>query len=134
MALRLQPPVQKTLHLERTDVLYPSDGEDTTITVRQASQGEVEKRGDLYSHMVHEWKGEGHLVTQEFNVATLRRIEAAMTVVESNISDEKDKPLFVKGMKQEDFFKAWNTLPPAVAAEITEKVLEVNPIWGEQGE
>jgi len=37
-------------------------------------------------------------------------------------------------MTEAEFAEAWGRLPPEVAAEIHEKVIAINPMWGPGGE
>lgn len=144
MALRLNPPVEKTFLLEETNKNYESEG--TSVTIRQASQGQFEKRQDLFAEMTSKFTNDPGLVevVQRFSIPELHRIEAYLTLVDCNIEDEDGGLLFRiskdnKGhsylnMTEKEFERAWAKLPVDVAAEIHEKVLEMNPTWGSRGE
>lgn len=143
MALRLSPPIEKTFILENTDKLYGTEG--TQITVRQASQGQHERRQDLFAEMTSRIAGEGGQIeiVQRFSLPELHRIEAMLTLTACNIEDEDGKPLFkfreskngqsYLGMTDLEFREAWNKLPVDVAEEIHSKVTEVNISWGPEG-
>ena len=146
MALQLTAPIFKTFTLDRTDEKYPSDG-STTVLIKQAAQGEHERRQDLFSVLERKYSqldpGEVSLV-QRLSMEELKRLEVWLTLCECNILNEKGKELFpskkakgqtVLNMTQQQFNEAWSQLPPSVAQEIHEKVLEVNLMWaGMEGE
>jgi hypothetical protein len=148
MPLKLIAPVYKTFSLDRSDEKYGTDGEPTMITVKQATQAEHEQRQQLFATLERKFRetepDEVSLV-QTVSMEELKRLEAWLTLVECNINDEKGKDLFpsVKGkngiprlkMTRQQFNQAWGKLPPDVAAEIVDNVLEVNIIWaGKEGE
>ncbi len=140
MGLRLSPPVEKTFLLEDIDEKYGGDTK-TSITIRQASQLQHEKRQDLWATMKSRFlTGEaGMEITQRFSVPELMRVEVYLTLTDCNIEDEDGKLLFTfkqdnKGrqylaMDSARFAEAWGKLPPDVCAAIHERVMEVNPDW-----
>lgn len=143
MPLKLKPPVEQTFPLEKTDKLYGSEG--TIVTIRQASQLHHERRQDLWATMNSRYSDGTDTVEliQRFNQPELFRIETMLTLVDCNIEGENGKPLFkfrkegnsqVLSMNEGAFKEAWGQLPVDVAAEIHEKVLEVNPTWSNRGE
>jgi len=131
--LKLTAPVEKVCFLERTDKAFGVSG--TTILVRQATMREHTRRADYFAKLVREItensEDEENAVRliQHFSIPELMRLEAMLTVVESNITDEHDKPLFYKGMSEKNFNDAWGKLPVSVAVEMHESVLDLNPDW-----
>lgn len=143
MPLRLSAPIQKDFLLERTDELFPpEEGEDPTqVSIRQAAQGEYERRQHMFSEWVRSYdpiSGQDQVV-QRLNVEMLKRLEVFLTLAACNISGENGKPLFrfnrgKISMSELEFDRAWAKLPLVTATEIHEKVLEVNPDWDSEGE
>lgn len=148
MPLKLIAPLYKTMELERSDERYGNDGEPTTVTIRQASQAEHEQRQDQFSRLERKFSDvapDEVTVVQNIPMEVLKRLETYLTLVECNITDEDGKELFPSkkdrdgnptlAMSKSQFDKAWGQLPPDVAEEIHEKVLEVNIVWsGRRGE
>jgi len=137
MAFKLTAPIVKEYDLVKTDKHYESEG--TWVKIRQATQKENEERARKFSQIVRkieidELGNEQISVVQDFCVPELMRIEARLTLVESNIEDEKGKPLFKERMPAAAFDRAWGLLAPIVAYEIHDKVLEANPTWAPAGE
>jgi len=144
MPLKLSPPIEKTFTLDKTDKLYGAEG--TTVTIRQASQLQHERRQDLFASMQSRLTEDTGIVelVQRFNLPEVHRIEAMLTIIDCNIESEDGKPLFkfkkvsktgsVLAMSEREFKEAWGQLPVDVATEIHEKILEVNPTWGASGE
>jgi hypothetical protein len=143
MPFKLSPPIEKTFTLDKTDEKYETQG--TIVTIKQASQGEHKKRSDIYANLLtrFERNSETVEVVQRFSPPELQALEVRITMTDCNIAGEDDKPLFkfakdAKGRSYiEDivaFQKAWDLLPVEVCTEIHDKVLEVNPTWGNQGE
>lgn len=138
MPIHLSVPLEKDYVLERTDEIYGvPDGEPTRITVRQATQGEHERRAALFSQIVREMaKNDAQdlvRLIQRFSFEELKRIEVQLTLKACNIVGPDDKLLFsfdAKGrINEQKFREAWDLLPPAVAMEIHEKVLDLNVDW-----
>ncbi|MGW8180956.1 MAG: hypothetical protein ACWGQW_19675 [bacterium] len=152
MALKLIAPIEKTFHLEQTDKEYPPDegekAEPTTVTIRQASQAEHEKRMDLFADVntVLSLDDEGNQLITSYEKRNLLRVERKdtfLTISGCNImvEDKKKKPIalfkFEDGklaMSEAEFQDAWGQLPRLVAREIHMKVLDVNPTWRMGGE
>lgn len=137
MPLQLTAPIEKVCELTETDRLFGSSG--TVVVIRQASQAGHERRSELFSTLVSEHKENSNddnsvRYIQRFSILELMRIEAYLTVVSSNIIDENGHLLFKEGMSEFSFNRAWGKLPPSVAREIHDKVLEVNPDWLPLGE
>jgi len=148
MPLQLSAPLEKDFTLDKSDALFGNDGEPTRITVRQATQAQHERRSRLWEELTQEVIGDysnpdAVRLIQRISVPEIHRIEAFLTLVGCNILDDDGEPLFkvksIKGrqyldMNEREFTKAWGKLPPEVAREIHEKVVEVNPTWGPRGE
>lgn len=141
MPLKLAAPLTETFVLERSDELVESEGDPTVISIRQASQGEYERRQQMFS----EWSrgfdpisGEERVV-QRLNVEMLKRLEVYLTLSDCNIQDEKGKALFKfrndrLAMSELEFNRAWAKLPLVTANEIHACVLKVNKTWDGSGE
>ena len=125
-------------------VLEADETGETKIVIRQATQGDVIRRADLFSRatqVVSLTDGEGDTMRyeQQFNVHKQRRMEIYLTLTGAvGFEDENGKALFrikeVKGetrlnMSEQEFYKAIDLLPPEVFLEIHKHVLDVNPIW-----
>lgn len=145
MPLKLAAPLYKTYRLEETDKKYGDDGEPTTIMVKQATQKEHEERMQLFSILKREYeegKPETMTLVQVLSMEELKRLEVRLTLVACNILDEKGNALFQfragdhprLDMTPTQFNAAWGMLPPDVANEIHQKVLEVNVMWTGMGE
>jgi hypothetical protein len=145
MPLQLKAKLERTLPLVRTDEAY--GGSETTVTIRQASQYQHEKRQEIFSNMRSKYSNDGDglmEIIQRFNALELHRLDVQLTLVDCNIIGEDEKPLFKfrkdsKGrsyldMSDAEFEEAWGSLPVDIADEIYEKVLEVNPSWSPSGE
>ena len=135
MALKLSAPIEKDFTLDKTDEAFGTEG--TRVRVRQATQAQHERRASLFATLIREYpEGETNNVrfVQRFSLPELIRIEAYLTLISSNIEDENSRPLFYEGMNETQFSRSWGRLPPAVAIEIHDKVLEVNPDWRPEGE
>ena len=143
MPYQLTAPLVKTYKLLRSD---PSG--DTTVTFRQATRGDQDRRQDLTAEATRIWndaeQGEIQL-KQRISMAEIHRMEVNLTMVECNILNEAvdgedPKPLFrfktnSKGrsyldMSESAFAMAWAKLPDDIADEIHEKAVEHNPQWG----
>jgi hypothetical protein len=137
MPLKLSPAIKKTYRLEKSDEEFKSET-PTMIEVHIASQGQVETRNELWSEFKREYEGTKVTVSQRLSFDDVRRKEVFLTLAACNIETEDGKPLFVfvkEHLADEAAFKkAWDQLPPSVANEIHEKVLESNVIWQKVGE
>lgn len=139
MPIRLDVPLEKEYTLEITDKAFniPAS-EPTRVTVRQASQGEHERRAALFSQVIREMARDSSQedvvrLIQRFSFEELKRIEVQLTLKSCNIVGPDGKLLFkfnAEGRIGEHAFKeAWDTLPPSVATEIHDCVLDLNVDW-----
>jgi hypothetical protein len=136
MPIKLKSPLKKEFHLIKSDAELGVDetGDPTLITVRQATQGDHELRNDLDSEFRREYDGRTIKVVQRISFDDLRRREVFLTLCACNILDEDGKRLlfeFENGrlIDEGKFNTAWGKLPPTVADEMHEKVMEMNPLW-----
>lgn len=145
MPIKLAKPLIKEFSAENDEALkaideqLDSNGDPTRIAIRQATQGEYERRNEIIkTRTSYSAREDDVTVTQDIDFDTIRRVECFLTLSECNILDENDKPLFnfsngkVSGSLA-NFNTAWNKLPPIVAETIHMKVLEVNPDWSPLG-
>lgn len=144
MPLKLSVPLEKTFTLDISDEIYGNDGEPTKVTIRQATQGAVEKRSFIYSEVTNIVSQASQLsaemqLRQKWSLEELKRTEAYLTMVGCDVLDADGTTLFKFktvgdrlqiNMSEREFKVAWNKLDPIIAAEIHSKVLEVNPDWG----
>jgi hypothetical protein len=136
MPIRLSTPLRREFHLVKSDKTLDVQDGATMITVRQATQGAHELRNDLWSEFKREYDGQTIKVVQRISFDDIRRREVFLTLAGSNILDENGKdPLFTftNGQLTDErlFNAAWGKLPPVIAEEIHEYVLEMNPLWSE---
>ena len=143
MPLKLISPIYETFNLEKSDEKYGNDsGVPTTVTIKQARQGEAELRANYFAKLERKWNdeipGEVTLI-QNIGYEELKRLEVWLVMVECNLEDENGKLLFPSrdsgtktslAMTKQQFYDTWSKLPPDIADEIHSKVLEVNPLWG----
>ena len=133
MALKLSAPLVKEFALTEADEAAGTTGEPTAISVRQAENGEVEQRNELFSSFQREYIQDAVKVTQDISFDQVRRKEVFLTLAACNIQTEDGKQLFIfKNGRLENetaFSRAWSKLPPAYAEAIHLKVLEMNPMW-----
>lgn len=135
MPVRLEPPVEKEFVLERTDKLFKNTGDPTTIKVKQAREGDHMERMNLWREFKRTLEITGDIsVTQSVSPSEVKRKEVYLTLIACNLQDDQGKDVFDFPLKEGPFVRAWATLPPMVADEIHEKVLEVNLIWSAEGE
>jgi hypothetical protein len=141
MPIRLAIPLVKEYTLAESDEAYGIVDQPTRISIRQATQGQHEKRAALFANIIREWSNnaEGFRLVQRFSFEELKRIEVQLTLAGSSIEAEDGSILFKfndKGFITDEaaFRKAWDALPPMVAAEIHKKVIELNVDWRPQGE
>lgn len=148
MPLKLIAPIYKTMSLDRSDARYGNDGEPTIVTIRQAAQHEHERRQQQFSTLERRYSDlspEEVTLVQNIPMEEIKRLEVYLTLCECNILDDEDKPLFPSKkdknglpqlvMTKHAFDMAWGKLPPDIAEEIHDKVLEVNIVWsGRRGE
>jgi hypothetical protein len=133
MPIQLSAPKKKEFTLEDSDKELKNEGEPTKIVVRQATQGDIEMRNTLFADFTREYDGRMVKVTQKISYDDIRRLEVFLTLCSCNITNSKAEPLFTfrdeRLVNQSEFNRAWATLPPVVAVEIGNKVLEMNPLW-----
>jgi hypothetical protein len=148
MPIKLSAPVIQIFTLEKTDARYGEEGASpTTVTVRQATQGQHEERQQIFATLERRYDDlapEVVSLVQKANMEELKRREAYLTMVSCDITyEDGKKPLFpsrkgkdglpVLDMTRSEFDVAWALLPPDVAAEIHEKIIELNIMWGPRG-
>jgi len=148
MPLKLIAPVYKTFTLERSDERYGNDGEPTTVTIRQATQAQHEQRQSLWDTIERKFSDlnpDEVTLVQHVPMEVLKRLEVYLTLADCNITTESGDPMFPSrqdkdgnpkiALSKAKFEEAWGLLPPDVAEEIHQKVLDVNIIWsGRRGE
>jgi hypothetical protein len=131
-------PTEKQMRLERFD----PEG-DTAVTVRQATQKQHEVLVDLFSEASRVFdQGDGDKLEVKTRISPeeIKRRAVYLTLADCNILNADGAPLFrfratprgqILDMTELEFDQlGWGLLPPEVADEIYEKVLEVNPLWG----
>jgi len=140
MALKIDLPTEKVLKLIKAD---PTG--EAFVTIRQARQAQHEKRGELFAEASRVWtEGNDQFeLKQKVSMEEVRRTEVELTIADCNIEGPDGEPLFKfatnsnntkrLAMNSLAFAKAWGLLPPEVANEIHEKVVEVNLQWGPDG-
>jgi hypothetical protein len=136
MPFRKQSPVIKQFVLEETDEAYGVTSPATSVSIRQATQAQHEKRANLFANIVRELGKNDEMVRliQRFSFEELKRIEVMLTLADCNIENEDGGKLFAfdkDGYIRDEsaFIRAWGSLPPLIASEIHSKVLEVNMDW-----
>lgn len=147
MPYRFKLPVNKDYHLEETDEklgITKDNGGLTMIQVRECTQGDNERRNELFAEFKRTLETDGTVViTQRISFDDIRRLEVYLALAGANLEDEaaegeEAKPLFkFKNGKldgEEAFKKSWSKLPPFIADEIHKKVLDANPMWSANGE
>jgi hypothetical protein len=149
MPIQLSEPIYEDFILEDTDKRYKNDGDPTTVTIKKAAQHEHERRQDFFKRMERKFTPSDDAddmevtLIQDLSQEALKKLEVQITMVGCNILDEKGKPLFKfttrnghpeMAMHPVKFAEAWGKLPPDVANEIHDKVVEVNFQWGPEGE
>lgn len=140
MPLRLKAPLIKDFVLEMTDKKYGVGDETTKVTIKQASQMDNERRSQVLANNTRIIDSDitKFKMKSDWSMEELKRMEVRLTLVGCNIEREDGKPLFnfttdngvpILAMDDRTFERAWGTLPPDVANEIHDKVLEVNFDW-----
>lgn len=135
MPLKITPPIQSSHILAKTDAHFGSTkGGSTSIMVRQASTGDVERRDDLFAEFKKTLGKNGDLtLVQRLSWNEIRRVQVFLTLAACNIIDETGEPLFVfdnNRLPNEVIFnRQWSKLDPIVSAEIAELVVKTNPMW-----
>lgn len=144
MPFQIADPTYQTFHLERTDAIFnPGEEANTTVTIRQARQHEHSARQDQWARFERKYSQANPdmvSIVSQLSVEAIKMLEVYMVLIESNIlAEDGEKELFPSkkdkeghatlNMTKVQFESAWGKLPPSVASEIHEKVLEVNPMW-----
>ena len=142
MPIRLIAPIQQEFILERSDINFENIGDPTTISIRQATQGDYERRNSLFS----EWARVRKLdapdeirYVQSFSYEVVKRMEVFLSLAACNILNDDGDPLFKFSnnrvdMSEKEFQLSWDKLPLLIADEIHDKVLQVNMTWKIAGE
>lgn len=148
MPVKLTAPRYETFPLTETDRKYRNDSDPTTVTIKQALRHEHDSRNRLFAKVERRWSEEDDetiRLVQEVAMVDVYAEEAWLTMVECNIQDVDESPMFpsVKGKdghprlktNKNQFMKAWGRLFPDINEEIIEKIHEVNLLWaGPSGE
>jgi hypothetical protein len=139
MPIQLSAPLEKEFELVRTDEDFGKKGDTpTTVLIRQAKQGEHERRSSLFAKIVREHAintEEQEMVRfiQQWSMEELKRLEVFLTLKSCNIKKPDGKLLweFDKNgqITEQKFNEGWASLPVSVAREIHECVLDVNVAW-----
>lgn len=112
------------------------DGEVIHATFRQATMRADMARKALFAEHKQQYnQAEVGLVTDIFTVdlAKLQAFEVWQTIVDCDITDERENSLFRKDMTEKDFMRSWGQLPPAWGIALHGMCLEVNPDWDFEG-
>ena len=134
MALKLPDPTE----LEQTIKLLEADPTgETWVRIKQATTGEDAILSSLWAKSAFEYDDANKGKVKQYNEVSRAQVQGEsvrLTLLESNILDHKDKPLFppidhAARRVQKTFYDAWSKLPMAWAKEIHEAVLMVNPQW-----
>lgn len=127
--------------IKEIQLLELDESGETTVTIRQATAGDMRKLGDLFSDQTQIWddpEGNTVKIQKKWNLEELKRMRAYVTMVGCNIINEdtggewftfRTGPNGAAPGNQSLFFSAWDALPPEVAQEIYEAVLVVNTQW-----
>lgn len=141
-------PLVERFELVNTDLKYsPEDEKPTMVAIKQATQAQHEIRQQTFATLERRYNDlapEETVLVQRANTEELKRLETWLTLVGCNIAKEDDNtPLFPtkKGrdgipeldMTRGEFDGVWGLLPPDVATEIHQKVLELNIMWSPRG-
>jgi hypothetical protein len=139
MPAKIKEVVTKTLRLARMDEREQvPDEEQTYVTIRRATVKQNAERSDLFAEYIREMKDGNERTIFRLPLYHLMQEEVRLTLVDSNLLISEDKPLFTfkqsptgpyLAMSKKEFSDAWGMLDDDDAAEIYEKVLEVNPHW-----
>ena len=138
MPIQLSAPLEKEFKLVQTDKDFGKKGDPpTTVLIRQAKQGEHERRASLFAQIVREQNlsAPEDMVRfiQRWSMEELKRLEVFLTLKASNIQKADGTLLwdFDKNGKitESKFNEGWAMLPVPIAREIHDCVLTVNPDW-----
>ena len=138
MPIKLSTPLVEDFILEKSDTELKNNGEPSRVTIRQATQGDRERRDKVLYAFERKFKSDNEIeVTQKVAYDDVIRTEVMLTLASCNIDNMDGKPLFTfedgRVKSEREFEKAWASLPPIVADEISEKVHIVNILWTESG-
>lgn len=105
------------------------------VTVRQATEGDNEKRADLVAKRHVTLSQDGMSEQYDDNVRTRMKWEVYWTLDEvGNLVDDDGKPVFrikpVREMAFPDFEKVWHRFDSRLANAIHKAVRITNPDWG----
>lgn len=150
MPKHISKPIEKRYALDRYD-----DTGETYVVVRQATQDAQEQMSDLFSEVsriVHPADAYGRPVEVKTRVsqAEVMRRAVWLTLADCNLTIEDDDPAkppkpvfnFSKAPNGRSYMNVsevaflhdcWGVLPPEVAAEIYEKVIDLNVMWTNAG-
>lgn len=127
----------KSLPVTQRFTITDEEYGDAVIEVRQATMGDNIKRQDLVSEasLVINDKQLGTEIKQRINALERHRYETYLTLVSCDIIEEESEKAWFRFNKgrvadEAEFNVAWSKLPQSVAQKIHEKVLVVNPDWG----
>lgn len=136
MPFKIIPPTIQSHNLEKTDAHFGSSkkGGPTSITVRQASTGDVERRDDLFAEYKKTLSKNGDMtLSQRLSWHDIRRTQVFLTLASCNIIDENGDPLFIflnnRLPDETKFTQQWSKLDPMISNEIGELVVKTNPMW-----
>jgi hypothetical protein len=138
MPLKLAVPLEEEFKLVQTDLDYGKKGDEpTTVMIRQARQGEHERRASLFAQIVREQaiNAPDDIVRfiQRFSFEELKRLEVFLTIKACNITKPDGKPLWDFNedgkIREGAFNEGWAMLPVPVAQEIHDCVLTLNIDW-----
>lgn len=137
MPVKLKTPIKKVYTLDYSDKELGVEDGATTVTIRQARQGDFELRASLNTDFERRFDGNQISVHQKISPDETRRMEVYLTLVDSNIVGPDGRPLFQfengRVASEAAFDAAWNQLEPFMAEEIHLKVLDMNPLWNTFG-
>lgn len=126
--------------IEKTFDIYSEEFGNGTVTIRQARTGDDIRRKELVSEA--SWVVSDNLLEQEIkqkiNPANLHRYDIFLTMTACSFELEGEKEGDIESFKfangrlndQAHFERLYNLLPMDVSEQIYEKVLSVNPMWG----
>ena len=124
----------KEFPLTKTDEIHKNEGDPTVVKIRQVKMGDKKLRDDLYAKFERRFDGNTVTVSQVVSLDDVQRKEVYLTLAGCNICASDGKtPLFQfegdRLKNEHDFNTAWATLDDDVAAEIHDKVMEMNLMW-----
>lgn len=146
MPIKLSAPIFKTFELTDMDKKYGSDGEPTRVIIKQATQAQHEQRQQVFATLERRYNDlspDETTLVQTANIEELKRLESYLTICECNMLNAEGEAVFPSkkdkegipylAMNRLQFDKAWGLLPPDIANELHDKVLELNIMWGARG-